>query len=195
MSCFILGANMLVTDEQLHEMIPGASDRLISKYLSPLNIVMESFHIDTKLRIVAFIAQITHESGSLHYVEELATGTAYEMRKDLGNLEKEALDIAHKAGTTTGRFYKGRGLIQITGFYNYKAAGIALDIDCIHEPTLLCEPLNASKVSAWFWDTHNCNYLADVELFDKITKTINGGYNGKAERDANYQRCKKVLGV
>ena len=195
MFCSMPGANMLVTDEQLHEMIPGASDRLISKYLSSLNKAMVDFQIDRKLRIAAFIAQITHESGSLHYVEELATGTAYELRKDLGNLEKEALDIAHKAGTTTGRFYKGRGLIQITGFYNYKAAGIALGIDCIHEPILLCEPLNASRVSAWFWDTHNCNSLADAGLFDKITKTINGGYNGKAERDANYKLCKKVLGL
>lgn len=98
---------MILDHEQLEDMIPYASDALRDKYLSPLNKAMEEFEINTTLRIAAFIAQITHESGSLHYVEEIASGSAYEFREDLGNLEPEALKAAHAKGTTTGKFYKG----------------------------------------------------------------------------------------
>lgn len=98
---------MLITSEQLHEMIPFASDRKIEKFLLPLNEAMKEFNITKPLQIAAFIAQIAHESGSLHYVEEIADGSWYEFRKDLGNLEFEALQIAHANGTTTGKWFKG----------------------------------------------------------------------------------------
>ena len=111
---------MLITKEQLHLMMPDATEKNVNKFVLPLNAAMEEFKIQTSLQIAAFIAQITHESGSLHYVEEIASGANYEFRKDLGNLEFEALQAAHANYTTTGKFYKGRGLIQITGYYNYK---------------------------------------------------------------------------
>lgn len=184
---------MLITDEQLHQMIPGATDKSIKKFISPMNETLKRYNINTPPRIAAFIAQIAHESGNLYYVEEIASGSNYEFRDDLGNLHFEALQIAHENKTTTGKFYKGRGLIQLTGYYNYKKFGELLKLDLIHNPELLCEPINATLISGCYWDINNCNSFADVGLFGKITKIINGGYNGSADRLANYARCKKVL--
>jgi len=185
---------MIISGEQLHEMMPNATDRNIGKFLIPLTRAMQEFSITSPMQAAAFIAQITHESGSLRYVEELADGSWYEFRKDLGNLEFEALQVAHANGTTTGPWFKGRGLIQITGYYNYKACGKGLKADLITNPKLLMETDYASRSAAWFWDTHNLNSFADVGNFYATTKIINGGQNGKEARLANYTRCKEVLG-
>lgn len=185
---------MLITPEQLHDMIPYASDRKIEKFIKPLNAAMMEFNIVKPLQIAAFIAQITHESGSLHYVEEIHDGTNYEFRKDLGNLEFEALQIAHANGTTTGCWYKGRGLIMITGYYNYKKCGKGLNVNLLTNPKLLTDAEYACRSAAWFWDEHNLNNFADVGLFGATTKVINGGFNGAVERNANYARCRSVLG-
>ena len=184
---------MLLTKEQLHLMMPNASKSNIDKFLLPLNAAMEEFKIVKPLQIAAFIAQLAHESGSFHYVEEIASGSNYEFRKDLGNLEFEALQAAHTNHSTSGKFYKGRGLIQITGYYNYKACGTALKVDLITNPKLLSEEVYACRSAAWFWHSRSLNSYADLGKFSNITKLINGGFNGSTERLANYARCKKVL--
>lgn len=183
----------MITRDQLALMIPYASKEHIDLYYPHIISAMKEFQINTLDRICAFIAQITHESGSLRYSEEIADGKAYEYRKDLGNLEPEALEIAHANYSTTGPFYKGRGLIQLTGFYNYRMYGKILNIDLIHNPELAASPEYSSKIAAAYWKRHGCNELADVGAFGKITYTINGGYNGAKERLANFANNKKVL--
>ncbi len=184
-----------ITRNQLRKLIPYAMYSDVDLFYLPLLHTMDRYEINTPLRVAAFIAQVTHESGSLRYVEELASGSAYEHRKDLGNLEPEALDAAHANHSTSGRFYKGRGLIQITGFYNHRLCGKALGIDLISNPRLLCEPEYAALSAGWFWSTHNCNYYAGIPDFKKLTKVINGGYNGLKDRLAHYTLCKQVLGI
>ena len=184
----------LLTHEQLEVMLPGARDADLIKFLSPINLTLLEFKIDTPLRIAAFIAQIGHESGSLRYVEEIASGKAYELRADLGNLDKIALEIAHANYSTTGVFYKGRGLIQITGYTNYVACSLGLGIDCVRKPRLLSEPLNAARSAGWFWSTKDLNKKADLELFTSITKRINGGTYGAEDRNDRYALCKEVMG-
>lgn len=184
---------MLITLDQLEKCVPQATDRLRIEAIEPLNSTLEKYNINTRSRIAAFLAQITHESGSFRYVEEIADGSRYEYRKDLGNLQPEALTAAHSVGTTTGKYYKGRGWIQITGFYNYKELSNAIGVDFIHNPDMLCEMPYAALSAGWFWNVHNCNALADVDRFTAITKVINGGYNGKEERLRFYRKNLKVL--
>jgi putative chitinase len=184
---------MLITKENLHEIMPHATQKNIDLFIDPLNAAMEEFEINTPLRIAAFLAQVAHESGSLTYTKELASGDAYEYREDLGNLKSQALTIAHAHGSTTGRFYKGHGLIQLTGYYNHLACSKALGIDCLNKPFLLTEPEGAARSAAWFWYEHNLNELADKGKFNRCTKIINGGFNGKADRDAFYAKAKRVL--
>jgi len=186
---------MKLTLDLLKQLFPNSSEKNRIKYLDSLNFALEKYLINTPARVAAFLAQLEIESGSLHYVEEIASGSAYEHREDLGNLLPEALAAAHLNGSTTGKFYKGHGLIQITGYYNHKQCGEALGIDLINNPKLLCEAKYACLSAAWFWNTHGCNDLADVGLFGAITKKINGGFNAAEERLKAYHKNKKLLGI
>ena len=89
--------------------------------------------------------------------------------------------------------YRGRGLIQITGRANYAACGEALGLDLVNEPELLEQPQHAAMSAAWFWSSRGLNTLADQGDLLKITKRINGGTNGLADRQALYGKALKVL--
>jgi putative chitinase len=181
---------MFITKQLLKACLPYAKDADISKFLSPLNLTFEKYKINTPKRIAAFLAQIAHESGSLKYVEEIASGSAYDtgrLAKILGNTPEDDGD---------GERYKGRGLIQITGRTNYEAVGKALHYDFINQPEHLKLPGAATLSAGWFWDSRKLNNLADLgteEAFNKITKKINGGYNGKEDRLKHWERCKEAL--
>lgn len=182
----------MVTLEQLKKIMPNAGQRA-QVFLVPLNDAMDEFGIDTPARQGAFLAQLCHESGSLRYVSEIASGMAYNGRKDLGNTKPEAVAIAAQHGSTPGPWWKGHGLIQVTGYDNHLACGTALGLDLLNEPTLLEQPVHAARSAAWFWTSRNLNDLADAGDFERITKRINGGLNGYDDRLAAYDRAKEVL--
>lgn len=157
------------------------------KWTIPLNNAMHSYEINTVPRQAAFLAQIGHESGRLQFVRELASGKAYDTgrkAKNLGNTPEADGD---------GQRYKGRGLIQITGFRNYVLCGTALELDLIDHPELLEEPGNAAMSAAWFWWNAKLNELADKGFFRTITKRINGGYNGMEDRLFLHELALKEL--
>lgn len=176
---------MPITEQQLLQILPNAG-RQAGVFVPVLNTAMGRYGIVGKLRGAAFIAQVGHESGQLRYVREIWGPTTqqagYEGRADLGNTVKG-----------DGSKYRGRGLIQITGRANYAACGEALGLDLINKPELLEQPQYAAMSAAWFWSTHGLNTLADQSDFLKITKRINGGTNGLADRQALYGKALKVL--
>lgn len=184
---------MNLTLEMLESMIPLASDKNRMKFLMPLNYTLAQYEIDTIPRVASFLAQITHESGSLHYVEEIASGSAYNNRSDLGNTLPEALEIAKLHDTEVGKFYKGHGLIQITGYSNHLAVSRALGIDAVNNPTILCKPQYAALSAGWFWNKHKLNEFADQDRFTAMTKVINGGTNGIIDRKRWYRNNLEVL--
>lgn len=172
----------MITLEQLQQIADARSSRF-EKYIDPLNAAMVEFDINTVQREEYFIAQILHESERMIYVREIASGAAYEGRKDLGNLEPG-----------DGIRFKGRGLIQITGRANYEACGLALDLPLRDQPELLEAPSAACRSAGWFWKTHGLNEIADAGDFIKATKRINGGINGLADRQAYLARAQQVIG-
>lgn len=182
----------MITLEQLKKIVPYAGAKA-GVFLVPLNDAMDEFGIDTPARQAAFIAQVAHESGSFRYVSEIASGMAYNGRKDLGNTKPEAISIAAQHGSTPGPWWKGHGLIQVTGYDNHLACGTALSLDLLHQPSLLEQPVQACRSAAWFWKTHGLNELADAGDFERITRRINGGLNGQAERLAFWSEAKEVL--
>lgn len=182
----------MITLEQLKQIIPYAGPRA-GVFLVPLNEAMAEFGIDTPARQAAFLAQVAHESGSLRYVREIASGLAYNGRKDLGNTRPEAIRIAAEHDSTPGPWWKGHGLIQITGYDNHLACGVALGLDLLHQPLLLEQPVHAARSAAWFWATRDLNEQADAGRFRRITLVINGGLNGYEDRLAHYERAKEVL--
>jgi putative chitinase len=183
----------------------GSSTASAEKVLPYIIEAMEKYAINTPIRQLCFLAQVGHESGGLYYTEEIASGAAYEGRKNLGNTQKG-----------DGIKFKGRGLIQITGRTNYGAVGTDFGIDLLKNPALLggknvgkCTPEQmryAALSAGWFWNSRKLNDIADKidinkpidagnnnDYFKLITKKINGGYNGLAERVAKYKSGSKYF--
>jgi putative chitinase len=176
-----------MTPETLHE-ATGCTAENAEKWAVPLTRAMAEYEIDSPHRQAAFLAQIAHESGRFRYVREIwgptPAQTRYEGRVDLGNTS---------AGD--GFKYRGRGLIQVTGKDNYRSVGAALGLsDILERPELLEQPQHAAASAGWFWKTHGLNDYADADDFIRITRRINGGINGLADRQAIWAQCKVALG-
>ena len=174
---------MEITAKQLTDIMPLAAAKAAT-YLPIINKWSPTFDITTPRRMAHFLAQIAHESAELRYTKELASGKAYEGRKDLGNIQKG-----------DGVRYKGRGLIQITGRANYKKYADFCGFDVVAKPELLEQPLGATKSAMWYWQTHGLNELADADKLETITRRINGGTNGLADRRKYLARAKRVLNI
>ena len=176
---------MPITEQQLLQILPNAG-RQAGVFVPALNTAMSRYGIVGTARVAAFIAQVGHESGQLRYAREIWGPTAqqltYEGRADLGNTVKG-----------DGSKYRGRGLIQVTGRANYAACGEDLGLDLINKPELLELPQYAAMSAAWFWSTRGLNTLADQKDFANITRRINGGLTGQADRQALYDTALKVL--
>ncbi|WP_152622858.1 glycoside hydrolase family 19 protein [Archangium violaceum] len=170
--------------EQLKAIMPRVPVAKASEYLGHLNAAMREREITSPKRAAAFLAQLAHESGELRYMEEIASGAAYEGRADLGNTQPG-----------DGKRYKGRGPIQLTGRANYRTAGKALGVALEDNPTRAAEPDVAFRVAAWYWGSRGLNSLADTGNFREITRLINGGYNGMADREAFWAKAKATLGA
>jgi len=127
----------------------------------------------TPLERAHFLAQTNHESGNFIYKEEIASGTAYEGRKDLGNTQPG-----------DGVRYKGRGYIQLTGRANYKKYGPIAGADFVGNPAEVATKYYADT-ACLFWKS---NRLGDKSVDSStttikvVTKRINGGYNGLDDR-------------
>jgi predicted chitinase/LysM repeat protein len=167
---------------QLKTIMPNLSDARARQTLPHLNKAMAEANITTPKRQAAFVAQLAHESAEFRYFEELASGSAYEGRRDLGNVRPG-----------DGVRYKGRGPIQLTGRANYRAAGRALGIDLEGNPKRAAEVDVGFRTAAWFWNSRGLNKYADAGNFREVTRRINGGYNGLASREAYYRRALNVL--
>lgn len=179
---------MELTKEQIKKIMPNATSSNIVKYLPYLNKWMSHYGITTTERVCHFLAQIAHESGNLYYSKELASGEAY----DTGRLSKALGNTPEKDGD--GQKYKGRGLIQITGTFNYKAIAKDWGEPIFEHPELLETPSNAVRSACWFWWNSGLNKKVDGgATVEQITKVINGGKNGLSEREEFYKQAKKII--
>jgi putative chitinase len=155
------------------------------RFFAPLMAAMAAAEMKTPLRRSHFLAQVGHESGELRYTEEIASGKAYEGRKDLGNTQPG-----------DGPKFKGRGLIQLTGRANYVAFGRSIAAD-LTDGTACCrvaeDPAMAVQAAIWFWQTHGLNALADKDDLLAITRKVNGGTNGLDDRRRILDRAKWFL--
>jgi putative chitinase len=161
------------------------SERL-EEDLKVLNEWADKFGVSTPLRMAHFLGQCAHESGEFRYVEEIASGKAYEGRKDLGNIYKG-----------DGMRFKGRGYIQITGRKNYQdyASSKFCVGNLMAHPEWLTKSPGRVKASLYFWWKNGLNALADKDDILAVTKRINGGYNGLAARKVYTNKAKGALGI
>ncbi|HBO0403311.1 glycoside hydrolase family 19 protein [Pseudomonas aeruginosa] len=208
---------MLITEQQLLQILPNAGHRA-GFFVPALNAAMGRFGITSPVRVAAFLAQVGHESAHLTQLVEnlnysacgLAATWPSRYRSADGKPNALALNLArHPQAIANNTYasrngngddasgdgwrYRGRGLLQITGRSNYRAAAAGLGQPLEAEPELLEQPEWAALSAAWWWSTRGLNELADRVEFAAITRQINGGLNGQAERLALWERAKAVL--
>lgn len=154
------------------------------------NAGMRAADVTTERRATMWCAQIGHESGGLRYMEEIADGSAYEWREDLGN---------NQPGD--GRRYKGRGPIQLTGRDNYTAfSRWAFDKGLSPSPTFfvdnpgeVSEPAAGFLAAAFYWTVRrNMNSYADRDDLIGATIAVNGGTTHIDDRRAFWYRAGAV---
>lgn len=190
---------------------------LETKYKS----LLAKYKINTPLRLSHFMAQIEHESGLKPVQENLRYSEArliqifkhdLDVNRNgiLSDAEKlKAKQLAFKPmqianfvyanqggngneASGDGWKYRGRGFLQITLKDNYKALSKYTGIDYISNPDLLLNEADSMIAALWFWNTHNLNAWADKDDINKVTKIINGGYNGLSHRVALLNKYKKI---
>jgi putative chitinase len=181
------------------------------RWLEPLLETFEKYDISTPKRQAYFIGQCMHESGGFKQLKEnlnysarglMATWPSRFPDADTAEkFERNPEKIANKVyagrmGNTEdgdGAKYIGRGLIQLTGKENYANCGNAIGVDLVANPDLLSTPKYAALSAGWFWNRKGLNALADADDIDTITKRINGGLIGLADRKAKVEMVSKYL--
>jgi putative chitinase len=161
----------------------GASQERAEELALSANVHFPAYGImDSALRLAHFMAQLCHESGSFRYMEEIASGAAYEGRADLGNTV---------AGD--GKRFKGRGPIQLTGRANYRTFGRRIGIDLERHPEIAAIPSIGLHTALEYWRDRGLNALADRDDVLGITRKINGGLNGIRDREDHLKKIKGWL--
>jgi putative chitinase len=202
---------MPLTQQQLLQILPNAGP-VAGVFVPALNDAMARFKIKGRLRVAAFLAQIGHESGQLRTLVEnlnysaeglvrawpkrfnLVTATSVARKPEqIANIVYASRLGNGPAATGDGWRYRGRGLIQVTGWVNFQACGSALGLDLLTKPDLLEQPIYAALSAAWFWSSNGLNELADAGQFEAITRRINGGLNGQDDRLALWKKAMEVL--
>ena len=170
----------LVTRQQA-ESVYGR--KMSDQQFNDLNSCLQRFEINTVPRIRHFLSQTAHESGGLRWMEEIASGSAYEGRRDLGN-----------TSPGDGRKYKGAGVIQLTGRHNYqKFADFIKDQKVMQGHSYVAQVYPFTSAGFW-WKNNNMNALCDRGATVKeVTKKVNGGYNGLSDRQRYYDKACQVI--
>lgn len=202
-----------LTIDVLVECLPEAKRANLEKFVEGLNETFEHFEINTPERMAMFIAQTAHESGNfsatqenLNYSAKGLTGTF----KKYFATEAIAAPYARKPEMIANRVYggrmgngvessgdgyrfRGRGVIQLTGKDNYTACGRALELDLLADPDSVAQNPVAVLSAGWFWNTRRLNDWADKGDVVTVTKRINGGTIGLADRKKHYEHILEVL--
>jgi putative chitinase len=182
-----------------------------------MNEVLPENEINTPRRIAAFIAQCGHESGGWRTFSENLNYSAKALNvifpKYFERAGREAEDYhrqperianviyANRMGngdilSGDGWRYRGRGPIQLTGYYNYVNFSGDMGIDADVDPDMVSEDKEVALLSAiWFWNKNNLNRYADDGDIKTMTRRINGGYIGLEDRIHHWEKALEMMGV
>lgn len=151
--------------------------------MTDLNACLLRYKINTPNRQRHFLAQIAHESGGLKWLQELDDGSYLEGRDELGNTEPG-----------DGPRFKGAGAIQLTGRSNYEAFAKEVDDPRVMEGcAYVASTYPFTSAGAW-WEKNDMNSLCDRGAkVEDVTRRVNGGVNGLADRLYYYNRARQVI--
>jgi len=197
----------MVSAEQLQRLGIGI------EWTPALNDTFAKFNIATPRQQAAFIGQCSHECNNFKTLEEnlnykaetltklwpsrfptleIANAYAHQPQKIANKVYASRMGNRDEA-SGDGFKFRGRGCIQLTGHDSYWHFGQAINADLVASPDLVSTPKYAALSAGWFWSTHNLNALADAMNYEAVTRKINGGIFGLAERIALTQKAYQVL--
>ena len=206
----------MITQEQLKQLLP--KNPYITHWHNALEQLLPDYEINTPQRIAAFIAQCSHESGGFMFLTENLNYRWQSLRKvfpkyfpddaiaqDYASRPNKQEAIANRIYASRmgngpeesgdGWRFRGRGLIQLTGRYNYTWFAASLEITPEEATEYLTTFEGAAQSACWFWETNKLNQWADKGDILTLTKRINGGTIGLDDRIKHYEHALHVLGV
>lgn len=200
----------IFTSARLRDLVPQPPSGTLDTLADALEDQAPKFAVSTLLRRAHFMGQIAHESGGFRRFVENLNYSAHRIEAVWPRLRPRAAALANKPEALgnaayadrmgngneaggDGYRYRGRGLIQLTGRNNYRDAGGALGIDLLGSPQRAAEPMDAVKIALWFWASKRCNAPADQDDVEEVTRRINGGLNGLAERRTLTEAAKAIF--
>lgn len=204
----------MFTEENIKEIFPNAKDEIVEALILSQDMLAEKYGIDTPLRMAHFLGQTALESGGFRLIEEnlnysadrlMAVFPKYFRNIDARSYHRQPEKIANHVyanrmgngdeSTGDGYMFRGRGLIQLTGRNNYTSFAEDNGISVEEAAEFLTSPAGAIESAGWFWAKNDLNDLADADDIKAVTKRINGGHHGLAERTKYTNYFKEVLGA
>jgi len=203
----------MLEKEQLAQIIPG--NPYLDHWYSALTQCLPDYDITSPQRMAAFLAQCAHESGGFRALKENLNYRAETLRKVFPKYfpnDAIAQQFAHHQEAIANKVYAnrmgngdeasgdgfrycGRGLVQLTGKNNYQSFADSIETAVEDVPEFLATFEGAVQSACWFWETNNLNRWADVGDIEKMTKIINGGVIGLADRIKHYNHALHILGA
>ena len=181
------GSAMAVTEARLRLLAPTAKVWITSALATHFATVAASYGIlKSPRRLCHFLAQAAHESDGFQTLEEYggnAYWRRYEGRADLGNTQPG-----------DGILYHGRGIFQLTGRANYRSMGGRISMGLEDDPHHVAEPDISLRTACEYWATRRLEVPADVNDIVELTRRVNGGTNGLAERQTYFRRAWSIWG-
>jgi len=201
------------TEDAVHHLIPKVKN--FEEWYTNLGDILPEYDIDTPKRVAAFMAQCGHESGGFTLMQENLNYSAKGLRGTFGKYfpndevaklyERKPQMIANRVyanrmgngdeASGEGWYFRGRGIVQITGKNNYTKCSQSLFESnvLVENPDLLLETEYAIHSACWFWSAARLNELADIGDMKTMTKRINGGYIGLEDRINHYNHAIEIL--
>lgn len=197
----------MVTAEQLQKL------KINPALADVFNETFAQWGINTPIQQAAFIGQCGHESSNFTKLEEGLSYSADRLPKiwpkrfptieSAQPYARNGKALANKVyggrmgnrdeASGDGYRFRGSGWLQLTGHDNFYHAGKACGVDFVMQPDLVRTPKYAAMTAGWFWATHKCNELATAQNWKQLTKVINGGDIGLADRIYHTERALAVL--
>jgi putative chitinase len=208
----------LLTEAQLAVMIP--TNKEVAEWCAALNEMLPKYNITTDKRIAGFISQCAHESMDFRVLQENLNykeatllkvfpryfGPGKENAAEYAGKPEKIANYVYmdknrsKAGALgnlkdgDGWLFSGKGLKQVTGRSNTTAFGKTVGMTAEEAAAYLLTKKGALESALWFWNSRNLNEVADTGDVTRLTKIINGGDIGLADRQARYARAMAALG-
>jgi putative chitinase len=201
------------TEDAVHHLIPRVKN--FDEWYNNLSEILPQYDIDTPHRVAAFMAQCGHESGGFTVMQE---NLNYSAKGLVGTFKKYFPTEAHAKpyerkpemianrvyanrmgngdeASGDGWYFRGRGIIQITGKNNYTKCSQALfeNDTLVEQPDLLLDSEYAIHSAGWFWSAARLNELADSGDIKTMTRRINGGFIGLEDRIKHYNHAIEIL--